>query len=73
MSHPVCAVQGFLRGYQSWGEMVYPLVLMVFWTGEVGGEVGVEGAREEEVEEEEVSMERPSIPRCAFVPLGHHQ
>lgn len=73
MSHPVCAVQGFLRGYQSSGEVVYPLLLMVFLIGEVEGEVGEEEAKEEGVEEEVASMERPSIPHCALVPLCHHQ
>lgn len=54
--------------------MVYPLGLKVLLTEEVEREVGVEEGEEEgEVEEGVVNMERPSTPRCASVPLCHHQ
>lgn len=51
--------------------MAYPLLLTVSLTGKVRGGVGEEGVKEEGVEVV-VGMERPSIPRCAFVALCHH-
>lgn len=59
--------------------MAYPLLPMLSLTEEVREEVGEEEVGEERVKEEGVEevvvvrVERPSVPRYAFVALCHHQ